>query len=238
MNQALATVTASAAVATAATKTETIIPTTSLIASQPNDGITPSLKTSLVYALGSLGYDFGSEARRDSFKQLMPNVELDGIAVPANPYDARQMASYLEQNFSEAKSLIWTLNQKLTPIYAIDPKGAFAADVYETLQAMLVGQVQPQESEEYIERVSFPGRLTDRTIELFSGQVVPVVTLPNIRGMYGWKVNSLVDAAVESATTQEISALEIRLRRSLSSCLLYTSPSPRDSLASRMPSFA
>ncbi|NEU77075.1 PatA/PatG family cyanobactin maturation protease [Hassallia byssoidea VB512170] len=190
-----------------------------LTPSQPADGITPSAKTNLVYALGTLGYDFGSEARRDSFKQLMPNVQIDGTTVPANPYDARQMADYLEQNPSEAKSLIWTLNQELTPIYAIDPKGAFAADVYETLQAVLAGQVQPQDSEDYIERVSFPGRLTDRTIELFSGQVVPVVTLPNIRGMYGWKINSLVSAAVETVSSQQTSADEIRLRRSLNSFL-------------------
>lgn len=188
-------------------------------ASQPTEGITASLKTNLVYALGTLGYDFGTEARRDSFKQLIPNVQIDGTTVPANPYDARQMADYLEQNPSEAKSLIWTLNQELTPIYAIDPKGAFAADVYETLQAILAGQVQPQDSEDYIERVSFPGRLTDRTIELFSGQVVPVVTLPNIRGMYGWKINSLVSAAVESLSSQQTSADEIRLRRSLNSFL-------------------
>ena len=193
---------------------------TTLTASHPNDGITASLKTNLVYALGTLGYDFGSEARRDSFKQLMPNVEIDGTTVPANPYDARQMADYLEQKPQEAKSLIWTLNQELTPIYAIDPKGAFAADVHETLQAILAGHVQPQESEDYIERVSFPGKLTDRTIELFSGQVVPVVTLPNIRGMYGGKVNSLVSAAVESVSSEQTSADEIRLRRSLNSFLL------------------
>jgi len=218
MERAFAPVTASAAVATAAANSQTAtinFPT----ASQSNDGITPSLKTNLVYALGILGYDFGTEARRDSFKQLMPAVEVDNTAVPANPYDARQMASYLQQNPSEAKSLIWTLNQELTPIYAIDPKGAFAADVYETLQALLAGQVQPQSSEDYIERVSFPGRLTDRTIELFSGQVVPVVKLPNIRGMYGWKVNSLVSAAYESVSSQQPTADEVRLRRSLSSFL-------------------
>ncbi|MEC4814229.1 MAG: PatA/PatG family cyanobactin maturation protease [Scytonema sp. PMC 1069.18] len=189
------------------------------IPSQPNDGITPSQKSNLVYALGTLGYDFGCEARRDSFKQLMPGVEIDGTIVPANPYDACQMASYLEQNPSESKSLIWTLNQELTPIYAIDPKGAFAADVYETLQAVLAGQVQPQESEDYIERVSVPGRLSDRTVELFSGQVVPVITLPNIRGMYGWKINSLVSAALESVAPQQTDADDVGVRRSLNSFL-------------------
>lgn len=29
----------------------------------------------IVYALGNLSYDFGTEARRDSFKQLMPPVK-------------------------------------------------------------------------------------------------------------------------------------------------------------------
>jgi hypothetical protein len=70
--------------------------------------------------LGSIGYDFGSEARRDSFKQLMPAVEIDDITVSANPYDARQLVNYLAENPSEHKSLIWTINQELNPIYAIE----------------------------------------------------------------------------------------------------------------------
>ncbi|MBD2255578.1 S8 family peptidase [Nostoc parmelioides] len=190
-----------------------------LTVSQTAEAVTPSAKSNLVYALGTLGYDFGTEARRDSFKQPMSGVEIDGTTVPSNPYDARQMVAYLEQNPTEAKSLIWTINQELTPIYAIDPKGAFAADVYEILQIILAGQVQPQDSEEYIERVSFPGRLTNRTVELLSGQIIPVITLPNIRGMYGWKVNSLVDAALQTVSTQQLTTNEIRMRRSLTSFL-------------------
>lgn len=67
-----------------------------------------------VYALGVIGYDFGTEARRDSFKQLMPHVRPDPIEglipevpgdpnaldptypiYPPNPYDAKQMVNYL-----------------------------------------------------------------------------------------------------------------------------------------------
>jgi len=73
----------------------------------------------LVYALGTLGYDFGTEARRDTFKQLMPANSIGDITVPANPYDARQMVDYLAASPSESRSLIWTLNIELTPIYAI-----------------------------------------------------------------------------------------------------------------------
>jgi hypothetical protein len=187
--------------------------------SQSAEGIAPSATSNLVYALGTIGYDFGSEARRDSFKQLMPGVEIDGKTVPANPYDARQIVNYLEQNPTEGKSLIWTLNQELTPIYAIEPVGGFAADIYETLLLILAGQIEPKNSDDYIERVSIPGKLTNRTVELFSGQVVPIITLINTRGIYGWQVNSLVDAALQTVSYQQATTEEIAMRRSLSSFL-------------------
>ncbi len=44
-----------------------------------------------VYALGTIGYDFGDETRRDTFQQHMAPAEVNGITVPADPYDARQM---------------------------------------------------------------------------------------------------------------------------------------------------
>ncbi len=181
--------------------------------------ITPSAPSKLVYALGTIGYDFGTEARRDTFKQLMPAVEIDGTIIPTNPYDARQMVDYLSQTPSEAKALIWTLNQELTPIYALEPVSGFAADVYETLILMLAGQIEPEDSDEFVERVSIPAKLTDRTVKLFSGQEVPVITLTNIRGMYGWKVNGLVDAALETISSQAPQADEIAMRKSLNSFL-------------------
>ena len=176
-------------------------------------------EVNLVYALGTLGYDFGSEARRDSFKQLMPGVQIDGTAIPANPYDARQMVDYLGDNLSEAKSLIWTLNLELTPIYAIEPGGAFARDVYAILQQLLSGQIQAEDSENYVERVSIPGILSGRSVKLFSGQVVPVIEVPNIRGMYGWKVNTLVQAAIRTVQAQATEAQEESIRRTLGSFL-------------------
>ena len=187
--------------------------------SEAVQGITASAASKRVYVLGSIGYDFGSEARRDSFKQLMPAVEIDGTIVPANPYDARQLVNYLAENPSEHKSLIWTINQELNPIYAIEVKGGFAADVYEVLQLMLAGQSESEDSDNFIERVSIPGQLTDKKIELFSGQEVPVITVNNIRGMYGWKVNGLVDAALQILSEDLADANEIQMRRSLSSFL-------------------
>jgi hypothetical protein len=66
----------------------------------------------------------------------MPPFDFQGTMVPANPYDARQMVDYLGNNMSEARSLIWTLNIELTPVYAIAPTGLFAVDAYRALQEL------------------------------------------------------------------------------------------------------
>ncbi len=172
-----------------------------------------------IYALGVLGYDFGTEARRDTYKQLMPAVTIEGVTVPANPYDARQMVDYLGQNLSEARSLIWTLNLELTPVYALEPVGSFARDIYGYLHRMLSGQIQPEGNEDFIERVSIPGRLTDRTVRLYSGQIIPVVEVEQPRGLYGWNVNVLRDAAISAVKAKHPEVPEEAAQRSLSSFL-------------------
>jgi cyanobactin maturation PatA/PatG family protease len=173
----------------------------------------------LVYALGTLGFDFGTEARRDSFKQLM------GAAFPHGyrhghgpiPHDARDIVIYLkyldvdgtiDENkpsyayLDEAKSLIWTLNLELTPIYGLEPLGPFSLAVYKTLVDLLDYQTLRENHPKYVERVSIPGLLAGRTVRLFSGQVLPIIELENNRGLYGWKVNDLVTSAITAAQGQ------------------------------------
>lgn len=152
--------------------------------------------TSLVFVLGTLGYDFGSEVRCDAFRQFMPEVVHDGVSFPANPHDSQQLIQYLENNLSETQSLIITLNVELTPIYAIEANGPFAREVYETLVSLLNEQIKPEDDKDYIERVSMPGIQKGKTITLFSGQTVPVIEVGNNRGIYGWKVKYLIDDAV------------------------------------------
>jgi len=197
-------------------------PTANPMTAQVTPSQAPSelASSQLVYALGTLGYDFGSEARRDTFKQLMPPFDLGGgTMVPANPYDARQMADYLASDISEARSLIWTLNIELTPVYAIEPKGPFAREAYLALQELLAGQIQASSSDDYIERVSIPGILSGRTIKLFSGQVVPVIEPQSTRGLYGWKINNLVNAAFAQVQAAEGDTDEEAMRRTLDSFL-------------------
>ena len=141
-------------------------------------GATAVQKPALIYALGKLGYDFGSEARRDSFIQSMP-------ADHNNPLIPDQLLSYLNSQPSDAASVIWTLNLDATPIYAVQPAGPFAATGYERLREFLRGQ-----SHEGVELISIPGVIAG-SVRLQSGQVVPVV-VPAIRGMYSWATKPLV----------------------------------------------
>jgi cyanobactin maturation PatA/PatG family protease len=60
-------------------------------------------RPSLVYALGTINYDFGTEARRDSFRQLMPPIPGEP-PIQANPYVVSEMANYLDANPYEANT--------------------------------------------------------------------------------------------------------------------------------------
>lgn len=164
--------------------------TTSAVVPSGNCGCDGS-KKSYVFAIGSIGYDFGTEARRDSFRQLMPTVN----DRPPHPHATDEMVSYLEANPSEATKLIWTFNLELTPIYAIEAEVPYAREVYEFLRRALNGQIQGENSPDYISRVSLPGILSSRTLRLYSGQIVPVV-VAQYRGLWSWSVNALADTAV------------------------------------------
>jgi hypothetical protein len=133
----------------------------------------------MVFALGQLGFDYGTEARRDSIRQHMSGT--------ADPHDANQLLAYLERNPSDAASIIWTLSLDATPIYAIEPHGAFASDTYKLLRQFLREQLG-----EAVERVSIPGHVSG-SARLFNGQVVPVIH-PEPRGLFNWTTAALVEA--------------------------------------------
>ncbi|BAY89764.1 MULTISPECIES: PatA/PatG family cyanobactin maturation protease [unclassified Tolypothrix] len=172
-----------------------------------------------VYALGTIGYDFGDETRRDTFQQTMFAPEVNGVIVPPDPYDPRQMVEHLDRHPDDSRSLIWTLSLDGDIIYALEPTGAFSSQIYEMFLLMLAGQLEPESSNDFVERVSIPAKLTNRTVELFSGQVLPVVKVHNVRGMYGWKVNTLVDAAMAAIARRVDEAQAPLVRQALSNFL-------------------
>jgi cyanobactin maturation PatA/PatG family protease len=171
-------------------------------------------KKSYVYSIGTVGFDFGTEADRDAFRQLMPSQGSGGrppVRVPPNPYDVRQLVTYLDDHPYESTNLIWTLNLDLVPIYAIEAELAYAEDVYKVLREALRNQALPSGDDNYVSRVSIPGVLTSRTRRLFSGQVVPVV-VAQPRGLYTWNEPALVDAIVNAVSDGQEGVNETDLR--------------------------
>lgn len=137
----------------------------------------------LVYALGELGYDFGTQARLDAI-----DVVMDDGKFATNPRDLHAFVT-ADANRHIAPAIIWTLNHDVTPIYAVRPEGPFARETYERLLHFFGEQLDGTS-----ERVSIPGTL-DGSVRLLSGQTVPVL-IPDLRGMYNWTTRALVDTVL------------------------------------------
>lgn len=150
----------------------------------------------IVYALGSLYYDFGTEARRDLFvQQLHPNH-------PSFPTDT-EIIALIREHPEFAAGLTFTLMQEQVPLYAIQPSGPFALRTYSALLDAWASSLTEDGGEQ---RVSLPGFIAGST-HLLNGMVVPIV-VPDLRGMYTWLSKDLIDAtreAIEEAPETEVS---------------------------------
>ena len=170
-------------------------------------------QTSYVFAIGTIGFDFGTEARRDTFRQLMPRP-LSGdptVSMPVNPYDVIQLTSYLADYPSESTKVIWTLDLDATPIYAVEAECAYPEEVYGVLRSALRNQNRPSADQNYVSRVSIPGTLTTETRRLFSGQVVPLVKAQP-RGLATWNETALIDAVMSPVMAQQPDNDETNIR--------------------------
>lgn len=137
----------------------------------------------LVFALGELGYDLVTEARKDSLWQAMNG----------DPHEWSNLARHLDANPWDAEAVTWTLRIDATPIYAIRPMGAYAPDAYRRLASYLIGQIgNTGKDKRKFERVSLPGWIAG-SVTLSNGITVPVV-MPSLRGMFAWDTRSLVEA--------------------------------------------
>ena len=131
------------------------------------------------YVIGQVGYDFGTEARRDSFLQAMGKEVADPQALLA----------YLKENPYEASRLTWTLLMESVPVYAIQAAGPYADVANQRLVSFLEHQLQGA-----ADLGSIPGFIAGTTT-LMAGQTVPVI-VPVVRGMYNWTTTSLITAVL------------------------------------------
>lgn len=150
---------------------------------------------SLVFALGTLGYDFGSEARRDVFARFMVAEGTQGDA-----RDERRVVNHLAGHPADAAALTWVLSVDRAPAYAIEPVGPYAAPIHQQLVRLLAAQLA-LEPEQRIDRVSLPGRSTDRRVELLSGERLAVVEVEGLRGLHGLSAAALATAAAALRAT-------------------------------------
>ncbi|BDI20666.1 hypothetical protein ANSO36C_64680 (plasmid) [Nostoc cf. commune SO-36] len=166
-----------------------------IVAAAGNDGckclhLPAALPSVLAYAIGTIGYDFGSEARKDSLVQDGRLAQEDSW----NPLDPRQLLANFEAQPWESGSIIWTLNQEQTPVYAVQPAGPYAPRGYEMLRQFLSEQL-----DEGVERVSIPG-ISIGSVKLQSGITVPRI-VPTIRGMYSWSTTALIRSVLGEPPT-------------------------------------
>jgi cyanobactin maturation PatA/PatG family protease len=177
----------------------------SQLRSQPSDRLTQQScacggggPVQLVYVLGALWFDFGSEARRDAFVQKM-GAQVEQLT------DV-QIIRFLEEHPEEALGLTFVLRHGDTPIYAIQPVGPFADKTYTAMFEALTSSLDEEGSEQ---RVSIPGIIGSST-RLWNGMNVPVV-YPDLRGMFKWRSSTLIQrvraakgAPAQSAPEQDL----------------------------------
>jgi cyanobactin maturation PatA/PatG family protease len=150
----------------------------------------------LVYALGQIGYDFGSEAGMDAFRQRM--------GTGSSPLDEVQMASFLAKSSYDATGLLWTLSVEGLPIYVIRPEGPFARDAYQQMMNFLSHKHDPNPTKRS-ERIAVAGVITGQA-RLFNGQQVPVVD-PDLRGLSNWNTGALIDNVIAAVIDDKNDAL-------------------------------
>jgi cyanobactin maturation PatA/PatG family protease len=102
------------------------------------------------------------------------------------------------------------LSQMLAGFAAAPP----VSYVYKLFRDAIVGQAREVDHPDFVSRVSIPGVLTNRSVRLFSGQVVPVVQV-KARGLYTWNEAALVTAVADQV--EETMQAEERMREAAGS---------------------
>jgi cyanobactin maturation PatA/PatG family protease len=135
----------------------------------------------IVYALGAVWFDFGSEARHDVFLQQLRSDVIHPIELVAFLRDPEH------RHF--AAGLTFILMQEQVPLYAIQPTGPFAPKAYDKLLDAIQSSLDDTRGVD--QRMSIPGVISG-TIRLMNGMNVPII-YPDPRAMYTWRSQDLIE---------------------------------------------
>ncbi|WP_165504326.1 PatA/PatG family cyanobactin maturation protease [Rhizobium ruizarguesonis] len=145
----------------------------------------------LVYSIGALWFDFGSEARYDAIVQQMND--------PVAANNPSELIDFLSNNLAFASGVTFILMQDQIPVYAIKPAGPFAIDIYKAMLDALKSSLDPNGD---MQRVAIPGQLSGTT-RLMNGMQLPVV-YPDLRGMVKWEAQALALSAKAAVADEAI----------------------------------
>jgi len=150
-----------------------------------NRGITPSSlpdASQLVYAIGRIGFDFGTPARLDDFRRRAGN----------DVRDPGRLLAFLNENPADAADMIWTIDQDGVPLYAVEPRAAFADRTCALLRELLASRAI----------CGLPGCLGG-TKRLANGMTVPCVAIAR-RGVE--KAGALATRIIELSRNRGLAA--------------------------------
>ena len=147
------------------------------------DAVEQSLRTpTFVFALGSVGFEIPTDLAYEALEQDRKSVGIEGSVA-----DAAVMGRLLAERPSLAERLTWLLQANGNPIYALEPEGPLAAEIYSNLAEILTAQVLGE-----VDTISIPGLRLSSMRTLRDGTRVPRVVMEVMRGLYAWTVESSV----------------------------------------------
>jgi cyanobactin maturation PatA/PatG family protease len=193
----------------------------------PTDFVTAA-NSQLVYIVGTLGYDFITDARRDYFVQQFADMSADhefisgftaDLGLTAGPIylpeDNRAMSAYLSQsvgppveerprgrNPQDIGSLMWVLFQENQPLYALRPLHTLALAVLATFANFLYDQSRLPTDEQGVPNPNLADRVS------IAGRIIGDITLYNgqqvpvldvsLRALFEWKLEDIITDALGS----------------------------------------
>lgn len=130
----------------------------------------------IFFGIGAVDYDFPDDNIRDSFTELMHSrMGLGDVE------DRVAVVAYLDEYPAEARRLLWTFSMNGEPRYWLDPVGAYGAQVYDMLAALVLGRVRGE-----VTVASIPGWTFDVIRNTRAGDPLRQVRVNSLRGIYGW----------------------------------------------------